>query len=176
MINIKQPALALHSCDVPGYLYQMATTWQMPAGASGSDVAYWIGSAVNQAQDQMLANVVINCHGLAGALYVGGNNSPPMDLAPFSQLRSSEIGMIWLVSCLVAIGSNGQSFCSQLAVAVGCDVVAADDEQFVEGRFLGGKTDVFGAIDDFEGTAYVFSPSGSVSLFSIHDPIAENYS
>jgi hypothetical protein len=37
MIALSQPALALHSCDVPGYLYQMKTTWKMPVGASPSN-------------------------------------------------------------------------------------------------------------------------------------------
>lgn len=177
MIPIKQPALALHSCDVPGFLYQMTTTYQMPAGASASDVAYWISTTVAQSPEQALANVVINTHGNPGALYVGGGSSPPItDVGPFAQLRTMDIGTVWLVGCLVATGANGEAFCSQLATTLGCDVVAANDYQFVEKRFLGGNQTVFGAIDDFEGTAYVFSPSGSKDLYSIHDPLAENYS
>ena len=80
--------------------------------------------------------------------------------------------MVWLVGCEVATGGNGQRFCSQLAVALGCDVVAANDDQFVENRYTRGNTP-FGTIDDFEGTAYVFSPSGSTQVFSVHDPDAE---
>ena len=176
MITLSQPALALHSYDVPGYLYQMSTTWKMPAGASGGDVASWIGSAVGQSPEQQLHNVVINCHGGPGKLYVGGLAASPIaNASAFGQLHNLDIGTIWLVGCLVATGSNGFAFCTQLAVAAGCDVVAANDTQFVEDRFLAGRCGVFGAIDDFEGAAYRFSPSGSNSVYSIHDPLAENY-
>jgi hypothetical protein len=176
MITISQPALALHSCDVPGFLYQMSTTWMMPAGASALDVVYWISAAVQQSPELQLHNVVINTHGGPGQLYVGGAATPPIsDPGPFSAIRTLDVGAIWLVGCLVATGANGQSFCSQLAIATGADVIAANDYQFVEGRFLGGKPTIFGAIDDFEGTAYLFSPSGSISPYSIHDPQAENY-
>ena len=77
MIALSQPALALHSCDVPGYLYQMKTTRKMPVGASPSNVAYWIAYVVDRAEDAELRNVVINCHGGPGALFVGGVKSPP---------------------------------------------------------------------------------------------------
>jgi hypothetical protein len=176
MITISQPALALHSCDVPGFLYQMSTTWMMPAGASASDVVSWISAAVQQSPELSLKNVVINTHGGPGALYVGGGSATPItDPGPFSGVRTLDIGTIWLVGCLVATGSNGQSFCSQLAITSGADVIAANDYQFVENRFLGGNPTIFGAIDDFEGTAYLFSPSGSMSPYTIHDPDAENY-
>ena len=175
MINIKQPALALHSCDVPGFRYQMSTTWNMPAGASASNVVYWISYAVDHTPDLELANVIINSHGDPGILYVGGKNNPEIGIEQvglFGQLRTKDIGTIWLIGCLVATGTNGLNFCSKLATTVGCFVVAANDDQFVETRYYRGNTP-FGSIDDFEGTAYTFSPSGSKELYSIHDPDAE---
>jgi hypothetical protein len=153
----------------------MNTTWNMPKGASPSDVVYWIGYAVNRSPELQLRNVVINCHGLPARLFVGGEKSPPMalkDLGLFGKLRTKDIGTLWLVGCLVATGGNGQYFCSQLAIAMGCFVVAANDEQFVERRYMRGNCP-FGTIDDFEGAAYIFSPSGSKELLSIHDPHAE---
>jgi len=175
MIAISQPALALHSWDVPGFRYQMQTTWNMPPNATASDVVYWISYAVDRSQDLQLRNVVINCHGLAGQLFVGGGKSAPValkDLGLFSNLKNKDIGTLWLVGCLVATGGNGQNFCSRLAITMGCDVVGANDYQFVERRFMRGNSP-FGTIDDFEGTAYRFSPSGSKELLSIHDPLAE---
>ena len=175
MISLKQPALALHSVDVPGFRYQMKTTWNMPTGASPSDVVFWISHMVDRSPDLWLRNVVINCHGLPGQLFVGGKNSSPIalkDLGLFAKLRTKDIGTIWLVGCLVATGANGLHFCSQLAITVGCDVVGANDSQFVERRYVRGNCP-FGTIDDFEGTAYRFSPSGSKEVLSIHDPHAE---
>jgi len=153
----------------------MKTTWNMPKGASSSDIVYWISYVVDRSTDLWLRNVVINCHGGPGELYVGGENSPPItlkDLGLFAKLRTKDIGAIWMVGCLVATGGNGQHFCSQLAITLGCDVVAANDEQFVERRYMRGNCP-FGTIDDFEGTAYRFSPSGSKEVLSIHDPHAE---
>lgn len=147
----------------------------MPEGASPSDVAYWIKLAVDRSKDLALKNVVINCHGLPGELYVGGENKRPItlsDLDVFSKLRTKDIGTIWLVGCFVATGQNGMQFCSRLAITFGCFVVGANDSQFVERRFTRGKVPV-GAIDDFEGAAYWFNPSGSHEVFSIHDPLAE---
>jgi hypothetical protein len=175
MITISQPALALHSCDVKGFLYQMRTTWYLPSGATAQNVVNWIGFAVDHAPELELRNVVINSHGGAGKIFIGGRPNPPItikDVGLFSQLRAKDIGTLWIVGCEVAMGSSGLQFCTQLATVLGCDVVAADDDQFVEGRYDRGNTP-FGTIDDFEGTAYRFSPSGSKALFSIHDPQAE---
>jgi hypothetical protein len=174
MISIRQPGLALHSCDVPGFRYRMQTTWNMPAGAQPTNVTFWISSATDRSPDLELANVVINCHGSEGQLFVGGLSSPPImlkDVGVFNLLRNKDIGTIWLVSCNAASGTAGQRFCSQLAVTTGCDVVAGDEPQCVENRYsAGGTTTLFGTIDDFEGTAWLFSPSGSKSVFSVYDP------
>ena len=61
---------------VPGYLYRMSVTWQMPQNASAYDVAYWISSALTTTSDMELRSVVINTHAGPGALYVGGQNAP----------------------------------------------------------------------------------------------------
>jgi hypothetical protein len=176
MITISQPALALHSSDVPGFRYQMKTTWNMPPGATAANVVYWISYAVDRSAELRLANVVINTHGGPGKLFVGGGKKPPIgigDVALFSKLRTKDIGTLWLVGCLVAIGSSGERFCSQLAAAMGCDVVAANDYQVVEQRYMKGNCP-FGTIDDFEGAAYRFSPSGSKEVFSVYEPLTED--
>ena len=51
-------------------------------------------------------------------------------------------------------------------------MVGANDYQFVERRFYRASCP-FDSIDNFEGTAYVFSPSGSKTVMSIYDPDAE---
>ena len=116
--------------------------------------------------------MVINCHGLPGQLFVGGEKNPPIalkDVGLFAQLRTKDIGPLWLVGCFVATGGNGQLFCSKLATTIGCLVVGADESQYVEGRYMRGNCP-FGTIDEFEGTAYLFSPSGKKELYSIHGP------
>ena len=151
----------VHSCDVPGFHYQMSTTWEMPPGITPFDVVYWIGYAVEHSEELRLANVVIDCHGGPGILYVGGKDYPPVsggNLSWFSMLRNKSIGTVWLVACQVALGSKGQGFCRQLARTLGCDVIAADAPQFTENSYIRGNCP-FGTIDDFEGTMYRFSPS-----------------
>jgi hypothetical protein len=176
MISLRQPALALHACDVPDPKYQMKTTWNMPAGASPSNVVYWISYAVDRSPELELPNVVINCHGSPGQLRVGGQTSPSIDITDvglFAQLRTKDIGTPWLTSCNPATGGDGQLFCSKLATTIGCFVVAAADFQCRELRY--GATAPFGTIDNFEGTAYLFSASGSKSVFSVHSPELEGY-
>lgn len=183
MIQLSQPALALHANDLgnipKGYrthLYQMKITWLMSRGASPSDVVYWILKALDQTPANRLNHVVINCHGEPGVLQVGGQYHPVhLDVGSvglFGQLRNKEIGTIWLTGCNVASGAMGEWFCSDMAKKAGCDVVAANERQFVEQKFYSAGAP-FGAIDEFEGTAYRFSPSGKKELFSIHDVEAE---
>lgn len=173
MIKIKQPALALHSCDIQGVspLYRMQTTWMMPAGAHAASVVFWISRAVDRSQELELANVVINCHGFQGQLDVGGRNSPSItlkDVGQFAPLRTKDIGTIWLLACDVAGGTAGQLFRRQLAMAAGCFVVAGDEDQCAENTAWNANA-LVGMIDDFEGTAWLFSPSGSKSVFSVHE-------
>lgn len=174
MIQLKQPALALHSHDVPGCKYQMSTTWQMPSGASAHDLVFWIKYCVDRSPELMVKNVVINCHGSQGRLFVGGGSSPPVTsghMGILKKLRTTDVGTIWLIGCKVAMGGDGERFCQQMAVTIGSAVVAANDNQFVERRFSRGCP--YGAIDDFEGAAHVYGPAGSKKLYSVHDPLAE---
>lgn len=108
MIRIKQPALVVHAHDVPGYKYQMKWTWKMLPGAAARDIVNWILHANNGqfgAQKQRLENVIINCHGAPGSLFIGGTGSPALDIKSvgvFSALQGCDIGAIWLVACEVA--------------------------------------------------------------------------
>jgi hypothetical protein len=162
MIKISQPALAMHSVDVPDYRYKMDYTWYLRAGAGAADAAYCIKCFVDRSLKPTLKSVVVNCHGAPGELCVGGLNSPSItigQLGVFAPLRGWSIGTIYLVACNVAKGPTGIAFCSKLASTTGCFVVGADASQQVETRFFL-PANAFGAIDDFEGTAYLFYPSG----------------
>lgn len=164
MIKLKQPSLALHSCDVPGYKYQMWTTWKMPKAATVKDVIYWILYARDQTPELILNNVVINCHGSDGKLYVGGDKQPTINnynVSEFSKLKGKDIGTIWLVACEVANSGVGKYFCQQMAQLAGCTVVAADAKQYVEV-----STCPWGCVDNYEGHTYNWDGSGQKDVVS----------
>lgn len=171
MIRIKQPALVVHAHDVPGYKYQMQWTWKMLPGAAAGDIVNWILHANNGqfgARKQRLENVIINCHGAPGSLFIGGAGNPALDIknvSVFSALQGCNIGAIWLVACEVAnqqgvaTGGIGKAFCAELAKTAGCDVIASATIQHVNLSFyLRGCP--WGCIDDFEGLTYRFKPTG----------------
>jgi hypothetical protein len=181
MIKLKQPSLCLHSCDVPGYKYQMHTTWTMPKGATAENVVYWIKYARERSPEMYLHNVVINCHGSPGGLHIGGDANKPGGFfmnkghtGAFNEIRKTGgVGRIILVACEVAKGSNtddklGLDFCQQLAIESGAFVVAANRIQHVNFWFEY-VNHPYGAIDEFEGKVYEFSPGGGYSNWKKYD-------
>jgi hypothetical protein len=176
-IRMKQPSLVVHSHDVPGHKYQMKWTWKMQPNATARDLANWVLHANHGqfgAQGQRLENIIINCHGDAGQLYIGGTRAAAFriaDVGNFGVLQGHDIGTIWLVACEVArgrgtaAGQDGMAFCAALAQAAGCDVVAGGEDQHVEfGFYLRGCP--WGCIDEFEGVAYRFKPTGGYVWYS----------
>lgn len=175
MIKLRQPALALHACDTKGFRFQMSTSWDMPPRVRACDVVYWILYARDHAPEQMLPNVVIDCHGDPGKLYIRGERAAwsiddtinIFNASAFSQLRNKEIGTIWLHSCRVAQNPDGPAFCETLAKASGCYVVASQDTQHTLGNAPGKKvySYPYGCIDNFEGPTYCWDFMGK--MFSI---------
>lgn len=158
MIKLKQPSLVLHSHDVPGYKYQMWQSWVMPKAATAKDVVYWILYARDHSPELWLRNVVINCHGHDGKLYVGGDGQPTINnynVGAFSELKGKDLGTIWLVACQVANTGIGKYFCEHMAQLAGCSVVAADANQYVETG-----TCPFGCVDNYEGHTFEWDSSG----------------
>ena len=163
MIHLKQPSLVLHSCDVPGQKYQMWQSWVMPKGARPMDVVYWVLYARDRTPELMLRNVVINCHGSDGKLYVGGDGQPTINnynVSIFEKLRGKDLGTIWLVACKVANTGIGKYFCEHMAQLAGCSVVAADALQYVDEHCP------WGCVDNYEGHTYEWGASGKKSLVS----------
>ncbi len=171
MIKLKDPSLILHSCDVPGYRYTGWKSWNMPKGASATDVLFWINWAIDHSPEQYIRNVVINCHGSPGFLHVGGSWSGfgASGTSIFRPLRSrGSVGRIILVACHIAGDADkdpgrddeiGKQFCSSLAKESGTFVVGADKLQRVDFWFEN-ISHPYSSIDDFEGTAFEFSPAG----------------
>lgn len=162
MIAMKQPGLALHSHDVPGYKYQMWATWTVPKTMNADGVVSWILHAESCVQDEFLHNVILNCHGEPGYLYMGAGIGIN-DVRAFERLRGKEVGRIWIVACDVHkeatyLGGQGHDFCVALARASGCTVMAADTTQYVYESSL-----PYGFIDDYEGNLYAYDGSGAVT-------------
>lgn len=176
MIKMKQPALVVHSHDVPGHRYQMMFTWNLLPKATPQQIVNWILYAKGGyfgARRNRLENVIINCHGEAGKLYIGGECNPAFeiyDVHYFSALRGLNIGTIWLVACQVsnqkgvATGGIGKDFCTALAQYAGCDVIASADTQYVNVSFYV-RGCPWGCIDGFEGLTYRFKPTGEHAYF-----------
>ena len=172
MIRLEQPALALHSHDVPGYKYKMQTTVSLPQTATVYNVAAQILLAVKDASENYLENVVINCHGSPGQLHVGtGNtiNAQNVGIMKLLKQGAQKVGTIWIVACEVAgypkgIVQLGAYFCAELARAAGCFVVASEKTQYVNpGLYLRGCPK--NCIDDYEGTVYRYDANGNQEVF-----------
>ena len=146
----------------------MWKTAELPRGVNATNVVNWIHWGIDHSPESYLHNVIINCHGEPGALLIGGNGSNKLEcgnVGVFHSLREkAAVGTIWLVACRMAENSAkgypkwflGPKFCSALAQAAGCDVVAADVKQYVDVLYT--VYHPFGTIDDFEGKVYRFSP------------------
>ena len=173
MIRLEQPALALHSYDIPGYKYKMQFTEFLKEESTINDVIMKIWMAASKTSGNVLKNVVLNVHGSPGTLYVGKtatinrNNVGMMKLLRAGGQK--RVGTIWLVACQVAGYHNGivqlgSFFCAALAKAAGCYVVAADRLQYVNpGLYLRGCPD--NCIDRFEGTVYRWDENGNQEVF-----------
>jgi hypothetical protein len=169
VIMMEQPSFCINSHDVPGPHYKMWKTVDAPAGTTSFQVASQISTwhqAALANNGGGLRNIIINCHGGGGRLYMGGLDNPPIDISnvnSFSILKTMNVGTIWLVACKAALGATGKTFCQSLATIAGTQVIASDESQEVTPyqtyRYYLGLS---GQIDDFEGTVYGFTVVGGM--------------
>jgi hypothetical protein len=179
MIRLAPTSMVLHSHDVPGYKYKMDVTETLGASAHVHQVVAKILVAAQAAPNQTLKNVVINCHGSWGKLHVGSGNtidSTNVGIMRLLNRNGQKVETIWLVACLVA-GFNdgdyhrrklpvklGAFFCSALAKAAGCYVVAAEKTQHVNlGFYL--RLCPKNCFDDYEGKVFRWDPNGNEQEF-----------
>lgn len=171
MIRIGQPAVALHTHDVPGYKYKMQFTEVLSEDAKVHQV---VGKVLVYARKAggFLENLVLNSHGSSGTLYIGkGDRLTSGNVDLFKILRAGGrpvVGTIWIVACQVSRDAGlvgiGDYFCRQFAMAAGSYVVAADRYQYVNpGLYLRGLPD--GCIDEFEGNVSRWDPNGNKESF-----------
>ena len=181
MIRMLTPSLVINSHDVPGPTYHMWRTVKARRGAYVHELIDYIDDGHRVALETFgyrLLNIVINCHGQPGSLYVGGDGTTSVsqsEVSALAPLRGKGSGTIWLVSCNVAKGNFGKDFCQALAVTTGYQVVAADD--FQEVGLWGGYNVLFvdNCIDEFEGNVFGFYASGTHRQIDPHEDVFTIY-
>jgi len=183
MIKLEQPSLAINTFDVPGPEYRMEQTVKLDKYASSIVVLSEIQAAATRSGQSYLKNVVINCHGSNGYLYIGevkskvpGANGDVREefdregigeenLGLFSLLKG-RIGTIWITGCQVSGGSgivtrSGHTFCPKLAVVAGCNVVAANVYQIINPL----RPVPRNCIHEYDGTASIWDATGAKQIY-----------
>jgi len=117
--KLAEPSMALHSPDTP-VKYQMKYTATVPTNKSPSEVLDLV------VQKNHLRHLVFSCHGAADGnpLVIMGTGFRLDDAGVFAALYPILTGVIWFAACAVCMSSEGVTFCSQVAKASGCHVVA----------------------------------------------------
>lgn len=173
-IEVAQPSMALNSEDVPGARYRMWNTYNVPATHDPDHILGWCATVASSAPGGFLRMLVINCHGFYGSSGCGGGSTGGFGLSlgtgirradtnKFSVLRG-KVANIWITACGTARitipgtsgNGDGNLFCSEIARAANCYVVAGTTHQ-VGDTFLSKNR-----VDDFEGLILRYNPSGAV--------------
>lgn len=177
MQRLREPSMAInnyiHSKSNRVKRYHMTYTWNLdsPEGSWNADqygarfIAAHIATQALAAKVEdkfygKLKDLVINCHGGPGKLYLGRQGISIQDVEHFRVLNGL-VERVFLDACNVAEPGkgidNGLEFCSRLAKTIGCLLfapmhlqagVAADmPKHFIEG---------------FEGIVHIFDGSGRI--------------
>lgn len=173
MIEIAQPAMGLNSTHDHHIHVQMWNTWDVAAIKSASDVVEWVRSVALGAPGGKLKNLVFSCHGAPARIAIG-TGIRTADIPLFGRWVENGrplVEKVWFRCCRVAFitpapggtgvaaGGDGNVFCSSLAKAAKCYVVASTELQI--GTV--GRTLPFGKIDSFEGLVLSYGPGGDVT-------------
>lgn len=178
MIKLKQPNFVLNAHDIGIPNYKMWISIEAAKGTNTNDLLNHIVRANRLAlenQQTQLQNIVLNCHGYGGKVWLGGIYNGALDTSSvgiLSPLKGKNLGTIWLTGCRAAQESEGKLFCQMLATVTGSQVVASDSDQIVGGwdgyRIVVGAP---GLIDEFEGPVFGFTPNGGISRINPHKDI-----
>ena len=164
MITLESPHMGLNDARAPATV-QMWNTWKVSAAESRQHIIGWVASVARGAPDGKLKNVVFSCHGNASYLQMGEGFDRRHTV--LFQQWAGLVEKIWFRACLVAniqtpggpaIG-DGNLFCSEVAKAADCYVVASTELQVeYSGRIL-----PYGQLDTFEGLVLSYGPAGGVT-------------
>jgi hypothetical protein len=164
MIDIEQPSMALN--DTRDYApAQMWNSWYIKSTDIREHIVDWTATVARGASGGKLKNIVICCHGNAGYLQLGaGFDRSHADLfKPWAGL----VDKIWIRACKFAFiqtpgaptTGDGNLFCSALAKAAQCYVVASTELQYTVNQ----SALPFGKLDGYEGLVLSYGPQGNVT-------------
>ena len=116
---------------------------------------------------------MLNSHGSPANLVLG-NGFVRANVEEFARLRG-QVDVIWIVGCNVAdtetpgTYSDGNLFCSALAKAAECKLVAPVSSQYDFG--FGVRTYPPDRIDNFEGLVRTYGPLGNVLEYKTYSSL-----
>lgn len=164
MITIEQPAMALD--DVRDFsLAQMWNTWNIQPTDTREQIIHGTATVARGASGGKLKNIVVCCHGSPGYLQLGQG----FDRSHASLFThwAGLVDKIWIRACNFAFiqsprapnSGDGNLFCSAMAQAAQCYVVASTETQYTASSSL-----PYGKLDGYEGLVLSYGPQGDVYL------------
>lgn len=163
MITLEQPSMGLN--DPRHHLnVQMWNTWYVTQTENRQHMINWVASVARGAPGGKLKNVVFSCHGSPSFVQLGEGFDRRH--AALFRAWSGLVEKIWFRACQVALiqtpGSpatgDGNLFCSDVAKAANCYVVASTETQWTPPQTL-----PYGKLDTFEGLVLSYGPGGDVT-------------
>ncbi|REJ76368.1 MAG: hypothetical protein DWQ47_12235 [Acidobacteria bacterium] len=168
MITLEGPHMGLNDSRSTNRV-QMWNTWNVTTTETVEHMLGWIAEVARGAPGGKLKNLVFRCHG-APAYLQCGEGIRRSDTGLFSAL-SGLVDKIWFSACQVGYitpgtGGNpgpasgdGNMFCSEIARAANCYVVAGTELQVIGVN----RTLPYGCLDTYEGLVLSYGPSGTVT-------------
>ena len=152
MITLEAPHMGLNDARA-SVRVQLWNTWEVPAATKREHILDWVAQVATTAPGGRLRNVVLNAHGNSSYVQLGeGFDRRHTHL--FTRWRG-KVEKIWFRACNTALINtpggtpygDGNLFCSEIAKAAQCYVVAPTEYQVeYSGRVL-----PFGQLDTYEG-------------------------
>src|SRR5438445_4951581 len=163
MITLELPHMGLNDSRAPASA-RMWNTWKISQTETREHILDWVATVARGAPGGWLKHVVFSCHGNSSYLQMGVGFDRTH--TPLFKRWGGLVDRIWFRACLVAhldtpgsaAARDGNVFCSEVARAAQCYVVASTELQTeVSGRVL-----PYGQLDTFEGLVLSYGPAGDV--------------
>ena len=164
MVTIDAPHMGLNDQRAPANV-QMWNTWSVNSTDSRGHIIDWVAEVARRHPSGKLKSVVFCCHGNSAFVQMG-EGFTRQHTSMFSAWAGL-VDKIWFRACLVArivtpgspTTGDGNLFCSEIAKAAQCYVVASTELQAAaSGRLL-----PYGQLDTFEGLLLSYGPQGGVT-------------